>query len=125
MSATAERTIDGRAARAVVSRRQQAEWSAADDRENPVAILQRQDATRVPELVPPVALAGYGRMCGWTLAHAHARSGDPSAISAYLGRRDVSDRAITDFAGRYADQVERDYRDLQKEVKGGTVEAQQ
>ena len=89
-------------------------------------VRQLWDWKRSAEIdtMDPIALAGYGRMCGWTLAHAHARSGDPSAISAYLGRRDVFDRALADFAVAYADQVERDYRELRKAVKSGTVEAQ-
>jgi uncharacterized protein (DUF2252 family) len=51
----------------------------------------------------------YARMCGWTLARAHARSGDRVAIAAYLGTTDVFDRAMADFASAYADQNDRDY----------------
>jgi hypothetical protein len=51
----------------------------------------------------------YARMCGWTLARAHARSGDRFAIAAYLGTNDVFDRAMADFAAAYADQNDRDY----------------
>ena len=51
----------------------------------------------------------YAGVCGWTLARAHARSGDPVAIAAYLGGDDRFDRAMADFAERYADQNERDY----------------
>ena len=54
----------------------------------------------------------YGALCGWTLARAHARSGDRIAIAAYLGNSDVFDRAITKFAAAYADQNERDYQSL-------------
>jgi len=54
-------------------------------------------------------LVGYGRLCGRTLARAHARSGDPVALAAYMGKKDVFDTAIADFAQRYADQNERDY----------------
>ena len=54
-------------------------------------------------------LAFYGGICGWTLARAHARSGDPIAIAAYLGESDEFDQSITDFSERYADQNERDY----------------
>ena len=61
------------------------------------------------ETMAPATLSFYARACGWTLARAHARSGDPIAIAAYLGEGDQFDRAITDFAGRYADQNERDY----------------
>jgi Uncharacterized protein conserved in bacteria (DUF2252) len=72
----------------------------------------------------PFALAAYSRMCAWTLAHAHARSGDSTAIASYLGRRDVFDRAITEFASLYADQAESDYRALRKAVKDGRIEVQ-
>ena len=51
----------------------------------------------------------YADACGWTLARAHARSGDPIAIAAYLGKSDKFDRSITDFSERYADQNEKDY----------------
>jgi uncharacterized protein (DUF2252 family) len=71
------------------------------------------------------AMAAYGRMCGWTLAHAHARSGDATAIAAYLGQRDAFDRALVEFAARYADQAEADYAELREAVDSGAVEAQQ
>ena len=51
----------------------------------------------------------YGMLCGWTLAKAHARSGDRVAIAAYLGGGDRFDRAILDFSLVYAEQNERDY----------------
>ncbi|SRR6266516_3218458 len=54
----------------------------------------------------------YGRFCGWALARAHARSGDPALIGGYLGRKDVFDRAIATFAETYADQTERDHAAL-------------
>ena len=57
----------------------------------------------------PRDMRTYGEMCAWALARAHARSGDPIAIGAYLGSGDVFDRALADFAERYADQNERDY----------------
>ena len=55
-------------------------------------------------------MAVYGRLCGWTLARAHARSGDRIAIAAYLGSGKSFDNAIASFAETYADQNERDYR---------------
>ena len=64
------------------------------------------------------------RVCGWTLARAHARSGDRIAIAAYLGRGDSFDRAMASFAEAYADQNERDYRALQEAVGSGRVEAE-
>ena len=76
------------------------------------------------ELMDPSALEAYGRICGWTLARAHARSGDRIAIAAYLGSGDAFDRAMASFAEAYADQNERDYRALQEAAASGRVAAQ-
>ena len=62
------------------------------------------------EAMIPVGLRFYASICGWTLARAHARSGDPIAIAEYLGEDDQFDQSITDFSERYADQNERDYQ---------------
>jgi uncharacterized protein (DUF2252 family) len=75
------------------------------------------------EAMAPVALSFYAGICGWTLARAHARSGDPIAIAAYLGDDDTFDRAISDFAKRYADQNERDYQAFTKAIRSGRLEA--
>lgn len=72
----------------------------------------------------PAGAAAYGKACGWTLARAHARSGDRIAIASYLGKSDVFDRAITAFAETYAEQNERDYKALQDAVDEGRIEAQ-
>src|SRR5438874_4697607 len=61
------------------------------------------------EQMRPEGMAAYGRLCGWTLARAHARSGDRVAIASYLGSGDVFDRAVLEFSKAYADQNERDY----------------
>ena len=66
----------------------------------------------------------WGRMCGWTLARGHARSGDRIAIASYLGKSDVFDRAIADFSVAYADQNERDYQALQDAVASGRLAAE-
>jgi uncharacterized protein (DUF2252 family) len=66
----------------------------------------------------------YARLCGATLARAHARWGDRIAIAAYLGKSDVFDRAIADFSSTYADQNERDYQALVDAVRSGRIEAQ-
>ncbi len=66
----------------------------------------------------------YGKMCAWTLARAHARSGDRIAISAYLGKSDRIDRSLADFASAYADQNERDYQVLAAAVERGLVQAE-
>ena len=65
----------------------------------------------------------YGRLCAWTLARAHARSGDSIAIASYLGAGDRFDRAIAAFAEAYADQNDRDYSLLVEAVKSGRLEA--
>ncbi len=75
------------------------------------------------ETMRPFGLTFYARQCGWTLARAHARSGDPIAISAYLGKSDKFDQAITDFSARYADQNERDYEAFLAAIKSGRLEA--
>jgi polyphosphate kinase len=61
------------------------------------------------ETMVPKLLGLYAQMCGWTLARGHARSGDRVAIAAYLGSKDVFDRAMADFASAYADQNQHDY----------------
>jgi hypothetical protein len=76
------------------------------------------------ELMNPADLAAYGVVCGWTLAKAHARSGDQIAIAAYLGNGDTFDRAIATFAETYADQNERDYQALQEAAASSRVAIQ-
>ena len=71
----------------------------------------------------PRALKFYGQTCGWTLARAHARSGDPIATAEYLGASDEFDKSITDFAERYADQNERDYQEFVAAIRAGRLEA--
>jgi uncharacterized protein (DUF2252 family) len=73
------------------------------------------------ELMSPDGLGAYGVMCGWTLARAHARSGDAIATAAYLGAGDSFDRAMASFAESYADQNERDYQVLQEAARTGRV----
>ena len=70
------------------------------------------------------AMTGYGRMCGWTLARAHARTGDRIAIAAYLGGSDKFDQAVAEFGETYADQTERDHAALADAVASGRVQAQ-
>jgi hypothetical protein len=65
----------------------------------------------------------YAELCGRTLAHTHARSGDAASISGYLGKSDVFDQAIGDFASAYADQNEEDHAALVAAVKTGQLEA--
>ncbi len=76
------------------------------------------------ELMNTKALAEYARVCGQTLARAHARAGDAVPIASYLGRGDRFDRAIAEFAEAYADQNERDYATMREAVDAGTIIAQ-
>ncbi len=76
------------------------------------------------ESMTPAAMNIYARMCGWTLARAHARSGDRIAIASYLGGSDPFDRAIGEFAEVYADQNERDYDALVQAERDERIEVQ-
>jgi uncharacterized protein (DUF2252 family) len=71
----------------------------------------------------PHELTLYARACGWTLARAHARSGDPVAIAAYLGANNAFSRSMADFAERYADQNERDYQEFAAAIHSGRLTA--
>jgi uncharacterized protein (DUF2252 family) len=72
----------------------------------------------------PRGMRMYGRLCGWTLARAHARSGDRIAIAAYLGGSAVFDQAVAEFAGIYADQNERDHAALAAAAADGKIEVE-
>jgi len=98
---------------------------AQDDRFYYWRQLRDMKASAVVETMTPIALTMYARMCGWTLAHAHARSGDPVALAGYLGDDDAFDRAITDFSTRYADQNDSDYRAFMQAVEDGRIDAVQ
>ena len=74
------------------------------------------------ELFTPSLMLEYAALCGWTLARAHARSGEPAQISGYLGKSDVFDKAIARFAVAYADQDERDHEVLRQAVQSGQVD---
>ena len=76
------------------------------------------------ETMVPRGMRLYGQACGWTLARAHARSGDRIAIAAYLGGSAVFDEDITEFARAYADQNERDYQALIDAVTSGRITAE-
>ena len=75
------------------------------------------------ELMAPVTLTYYAQICGWTLARAHARSGDCVAIAEYMGHDDTFDRSIVDFCERYASRNEQDYEEFVKAVRAGRLEA--
>jgi len=72
----------------------------------------------------PDSTVAYARVCGWTLAQAHARSGDRIAIVAHLGTSPAFDRTIASFAESYAEQNQRDYEALREAVADGRVTAE-
>jgi len=74
------------------------------------------------EVFTAAVMREYAELCGWALARAHARSGEPNKISGYLGKNDSFDKAIADFSMAYADQTERDYEVLRKAVRAGKLE---
>jgi uncharacterized protein (DUF2252 family) len=98
-----------------------------DGRKRDFYVRQLWDGKYSPavELMDPSGLARYGQGCGWTLARAHARSGDRVAIASYLGKSRVFDEAIADFAETYADQNERDYDALLRDAKAGDLEVRE
>ena len=71
----------------------------------------------------PSGMGAYARACGWTLARAHARSGDSVAIASYLGSGDAFDRALTEFAEKYADQNAEDHQALLEAIESGRLQA--
>ena len=76
------------------------------------------------ETFDAVELAAYARVCGWVLARAHAKAGDPWEISGYLGKQEVFEAAMGKFAILYADQAERDHAALKAAVRAGRVDVQ-
>ncbi|MBO0872881.1 MAG: DUF2252 domain-containing protein [Pseudonocardia sp.] len=96
-----------------------------DGRERDFYLRQLRDwkgSVEVQDLIPD-GMRAYGEVCGWTLARAHARSGDRFAIAGYLGRGDAFDRAVAEFAEAYADRNERDYGLLRSAVDSGQITA--
>jgi uncharacterized protein (DUF2252 family) len=85
--------------------------------------LWDKKGSAVVEQMTERGMTVYASICGWTLARAHARSGDAIAIAAYLGSGEAFDRAMADFAESYADQNERDHAELRRAIVDGEVEA--
>ena len=97
-----------------------------DGRQRDFYVRQLKDwkgSAEIGQMVPS-GMAAYGRLCGWTLARAHARSGDRIAIASYLGGSDSFDVAILEFSRAYAEQNDRDYGELKKAVKDGRIKAE-
>ena len=135
-----ERNARGLAARQEAPRSSHGRWEPAPDRPDPVTLLEQQGLDGVTRdyyvrqfhdwkgsadvetlLVPGAAL--YARICGATLARAHARWGDRIAIASYLGKGETFDRAMADFSAAYADQNERDYAAFAAAVDSGRLAA--
>jgi uncharacterized protein (DUF2252 family) len=76
------------------------------------------------DLMTPLQLSRYAEVCGWTLARAHARSGDPALISGYIGKTDIFDRAIGTFARSYAEQTEKDFEVFTEAIESGEIKAE-
>jgi hypothetical protein len=74
------------------------------------------------EIFDEDTLREYAGFCGWALARAHAKSGDPCAIGGYLGNSERFDEALADFAVAYANQNEKDHRALLKAIRDGKIE---
>jgi len=96
---------------------------AFQDEDYYVRQLRDWKVAAVIETMSPRSMELYARLCGWTLARAHARAGDRIAIAGYLGRSAKFDTAVADFAETYADQTERDHAALAAAVADGRVEA--
>jgi uncharacterized protein (DUF2252 family) len=94
------------------------------DRDYYVRQLWDSKGSALVELMNADVLAAYGQACGHALARAHARAGDPVAISGYLGRGTAFDRALSAYAEAYAEQNEQDYTEMQAAVADGTIPAQ-
>ncbi len=100
--------------------------SGMDGRERDFYGRQLKDwkASAEVEQMLPQGMSAYGRLCGWTLARAHARSGDRMAIASYLGKSNTFDRAILAFSRAYAEQNQRDYSALADAVRRGRITAE-
>ncbi|MDR3415886.1 MAG: DUF2252 domain-containing protein [Nevskia sp.] len=99
-------------------------WTEGDGGRN-FYVRQLRDVKVKPtvEVMKPVNMRDYARVCGWALARAHARSGDAVTLTGYLGKGEAFEDAITEFASDYADQSERDHALLKKAVRAGRIEA--
>jgi uncharacterized protein (DUF2252 family) len=100
-------------------------WSSEGGHDYYVRQLRDMKASADLETMSGADLADYAGLCGWVLARAHARSGDPAQIAGYLGKREAFDDAVAAFAVAYADQTERDYEAFRAAVRSGRLPAQE
>lgn len=99
-------------------------WTTSGSRDYYVRQLRDRKETPTIEQLTEQDFTLYAGFCGWTLARAHARSGDPATISGYLGKSDPFDRALAAFAQTYADQTERDHEALVEAAQSGRINAE-
>ncbi len=99
-------------------------WASIDGHHCYFRILRDMKGAAEVEKMSPRDLGDYAELCGWVLARAHARSGDPCLIAGYLGKSEAFDEALSEFAQAYADQTERDYESLVQAVKSGRIAAE-
>jgi uncharacterized protein (DUF2252 family) len=99
-------------------------WSNEGAHDYYVRQLRDMKATADLAAMSARDLIAYASLCGWVLARAHARSGDPALIAGYLGKGEVFDEAIADFAAAYADQTEKDYEAFKTAVQDGRLPAE-
>jgi uncharacterized protein (DUF2252 family) len=99
-------------------------WSSEGGHDYYVRQLRDMKATAHLEGLSGADLVEYAALCGWVLARAHARSGDPALVAGYLGKGEVFDEAIAAFAAAYADQTERDYEAFRAAVRSGRLPAE-
>jgi len=96
-------------------------WTEESGRHFYVRHLRDIKITPLVEVYDELALDGYGEWCGWALARAHAKSGDPARISGYLGKGDKIDEAMATFGERYADQTEKDFGKFLRAIREGRI----
>jgi hypothetical protein len=96
-----------------------------DGKERDFYVRQLRDmkGSAVVEQMDPLGMAMYGQLCGWALARAHARSGDPIALTTYLGADDAFPEAMAEYAESYADQTEGDYAAFLEAIRSGRLQA--
>jgi uncharacterized protein (DUF2252 family) len=99
-------------------------WASIDSHHCYFRILRDMKGAAEIEKMSPSDLCDYAELCGWVLARAHARSGDPCLISGYLGKADSFEEALSDFAQAYADQTEQDFEGLVMAAKSGRIPAE-
>ena len=100
-------------------------WTEDATRHFYIRQLRDDKIKAVVEVLDERAMSTYANWCGWALARSHAKSGDSTTITGYLGRSRRFDDAIVSFAVAYADQNERDHKALLKAIRAGKVKVQQ